>query len=145
MTNEAKHATQSTQATREDRERILGAIWHRNAVRRSASLPLLDVRREFEREVRRIVTARYIALLQPYLIVAMREIAGHPGIAGRLVQRLRATAIARRRLLAETGVDQPDHGLSTATGSAWYRTMLGIEKSSATPILTDRNAPVSSR
>ena len=145
MTNETKHAAHSIQVTRADRERILGAIWHRNAVRRSASLPLLDVRREFEREVRRIETARYIALLQPYLIVAMREIAGHPGIAGRLVQRLRATAIARRRLLAETGVEQPDHVLSTATGSAWYRTMLGIEKSTVTPILTDRNAPVSSR
>jgi hypothetical protein len=47
--------------------------------------------------------------------------------------------------LAETGVDQPYHGLSTATGPAWYRTILGIEKSSVTPILTDRNAPVSSR
>lgn len=137
--------TQHIKCTNEDRERILGALWHRNAVRRDASLPLLDVRREFDREVRRMETARYLALLEPYLIVAMREIGGHPGIAGRLVQRLRGTAIARRRLLVETGVDQPDHGLSTATGSAWYRTMLGIEKSSVTPILTDRNAPVSSR
>ncbi len=145
MTNETKHAAHSIQVTRADRERILGAIWHRNDVRRSASLPLLDVRREFEREVRRIETARYIALLQPYLIVAMREIGGYPGVAGRLVQRLRGTAIARQRLLAETGVDQPDHGLSTSIGSAWYRTMLGIEKSSVTPILTDRNASVSSR
>ena len=145
MTTETKHAAHSLQVTRADRERILQAIWHRNDVRRSASLPLLDVRREFERELRTIETARYLALLQPYLIVAMREIGGHPGVAGRLVQRLRGTAIARRRLLAETGVDQPDHGLSTATRSAWYRTILGIEKSSVTPILTDRNAPVSSR
>ena len=145
MTKEAKHATQHIKCTSEDREGILGALWHRNAVRRDASLPLLDVRSEFEREVRRMETARYLALLQPYLIIAMREIGGNPGIAGRLVQRLRGTQIARRRLHEETGLDHPDHGLSMATGSAWYRTILGIEKSMIRPILTDPNAPVSFR
>ncbi|MBL9049217.1 MAG: hypothetical protein JNK19_03800 [Tabrizicola sp.] len=141
MTNEAKHATQSTQATREDRERILGAIWHRNAVRRHASLPLLDVRSEFEREVRRMATARYLALLQPYLHQAMLEIGGHPGIAGRLVQRLRGTQIARRRLREETGLDHPDHGLSMATGSAWYLTILEIEKAGERPVFGLYDAP----
>lgn len=145
MANETKRATQSIKVTTEDQERILGALWHRNAVRRDASLPLLDVRSEFEREVRRMETARYLALLEPYLITAMCEIGGDPGIAGRLVQRLRSTQIARRRLREETGLDHPDHGLSMATGSAWYRTILGIEKSTISPILTDRNAPVSSR
>lgn len=145
MTDEAKHAAQSAQVNREDRERILGAIWHRNAVRRHASLPLLDVKSEFEREVRRVATARYMALLQPYLHEAMLEIGGHPGIAGRLVQRLRGTQIARRRLRKETGLDHPDHGLSMATGSAWYRAMLGVEQSSISPIMTDLNAPLPSR
>lgn len=145
MTNEGKHAALSIEVTREDRERILGAIWHRNAVRRHASLPLLDVRSEFEREVRRMATARYLALLQPYLHRAMAELGGHRGTAGRLVQRLRGTQIARRRLHEATGIDYPDHGLSMATGSAWYRTILGIEKSMISPILTDRNAPVSTR
>lgn len=141
MTNEGKHAAQSIQVTREDRERILGAIWHRNAVRRHASLPLLDVRSEFEREVRRMATARYLALLQPYLHRAMLEIGGHPGIAGRLVQRLRGTQIARRRLREETGLDHPDHGLSMATGSAWYLTILEIEKAGERPVFSHHDAP----
>lgn len=145
MTNEGKQAAQSIEVTREDRERILGAIWHRNAIRRHASLPLLDVRSEFEREVRRVATARYLALLQPYLHDALAETGGQPGIAGRLVQRLRATQIARRRLREATGIDHPDHGLSLATGSAWHRAMLGVELSTICPILTDLNAPVSTR
>ena len=89
MMSETKRATQSIKVTSEDRERILGAIWHRNAIRRHASLPLLDVRWEFGREVRRIETARYLSLLEPYLSEAMTQIGGHPGVAGRLVQRLR--------------------------------------------------------
>ena len=145
MSNQAKHAIQSAQVAREDRERILGAIWHRNAVRRHASLPLLNVKSEFEREVRRMATARYLALLQPYLHDALAETGGQPGIAGRLVQRLRATQIARRRLRDATGIDHPDHGLSLGTGSAWYRVMLGVEQSTICPILTDLNAPVSTR
>lgn len=145
MTNEAKHATQITHVSREDRERILEVIWHRNAVRRHASLPLLNIRSEFEREVRRVAIARYLALLQPYLHDALAETGGQPGIAGRLVQRLRATQIARRRLREATGIDHPDHGLSLATGSAWYRVMLGVEQSTICPILTDLNAPVSTR
>lgn len=141
MTNEAKRATQSIKVTTEDRERILGAIWHRNAVRRNASLPLLDVRREFEREVRRIETARYLGLLQPYLHEALAEVGGNPGIAGRLVQRLRGTQIARRRLRDATGIDRPDHGLSLATGSAWYLTILEIEKAGERPVFGLHDAP----
>ena len=141
MNNEAKDATQSAQVTREDRERILGAIWHRNAVRRHASLPLLNVRSEFEREVRRVATARYLALLQPYLHEALAETRGQPGIAGRLVQRLRATQIARRRLLQATGIEHPDHGLSLATGSAWYLTILEIEKAGERPVFGLHEAP----
>ena len=141
MTNEAKHAAQSAQVTREDRERILGAIWHRNAARRHASLPLLNVKSEFEREVRRMATARYLALLQPYLHDALTEIRGQPGIAGRLVQRLRATQIARRRLREETGIDHPDHGLSLATGSAWYLTILQVEKAGERPVFGLYGAP----
>ena len=145
MPNEPKRATQSIQVTAEDRESILGSIWLRNAVRRDGSLPLLDVRSEFEREVRRIETARYRALLQPYLIEAICEVGGYPGIAGRLIQRLRGTAIARRRLFAETGIDAPDHDFSITTGSALYRAMLGVERSSISPIMTDLNAPLPSR
>lgn len=141
MTNEAKHAAQSTQVTREDRERILGAIWHRNTVRRHASLPLLNVRSEFEREVRRMATVRYLALLQPYLHDALAEIGGHPGIAGRLVQRLRATQIARRRLREATGIDHPDHGLPLAAGSAWYLTILQVEKARERPVFGLYDAP----
>lgn len=141
MTNEARHAIQSAQVTREDRERLLGAIWHRNAVRRHASLPLLNVRSEFEREVRRMATARYLALLQPYLHDALAEIPGQPGIAGRLVQRLRATQIARRRLREATGIDYPDHGLSLATGSAWHLTIMDTEKAGERPAFGLHEAP----
>lgn len=142
MTNETKHAAHSIQVTRADRERILGAIWHRNDVRRSASLPLLDVRREFEREVRRIETARYIALLQPYLIVAMREIGGYPGVAGRLVQRLRGTQIARRRLREATGIDYPDQSRLLTTGSAWYLALLETENAEGRPVFSLHDAPL---
>lgn len=141
MTNEEPPATSSTDVTQEARERILRALWHRNAVRRDASLPLLDVKREFEREVRRMATARYLALLQPYLHDALAETGGQPGIAGRLVQRLRATQIARRRLREETGKDHPDHGLSLATGSAWYLTILEIEKAGERPVFGLHDAP----
>lgn len=141
MTNAAKRATQSIKVTSEDRERILGTIWHRNATRRYASLPLLDVRSEFEREVRRIETARYLNLLQPYLQEAMLEVGGHPGLAGRLVQRLRGTQIARRRLSEATGIDHPDHGLSMATGSTWYFTFLEIEKAEGVPVFSLQDAP----
>lgn len=141
MTNETKHAAHSIQVTRADRERILGAIWHRNAVRRNASLPLLDVRREFEREVRRIETARYLGLLQPYLHEALAEVGGYPGVAGRLVQRLRGSQIARQRLREATGIDYPDHGLSLATGSAWYPAILEIEKAEGRPVFGFHDAP----
>lgn len=141
MTNEAKTSTQAIKVTTEDRERILGTIWNRNAVRRKASLPLLDVRSEVEREVRRMATARYLGLLQPYLQEALAETGGQPGIAGRLVQRLRATQIARRRLREATGIDHPGHGLSLATGSAWSLTILEIEKAEERPVFSHHDAP----
>lgn len=125
----------------EDRERILVAIWHRNAVRRNASLPLLDVRREFEWEVRRIETARYLGLLQPYLHEALAEVGGHPGVAGRLVQRLRATQIARRRLREATGIDYPDHSRLLATGSAWYLALLETKNADGRPVFSLHDAP----
>lgn len=141
MTSETKRATASIKVTSEDRENVLAAIWHRNAVRRSASLPLLDVRNEFEREVSRIAMRRYLNLLQPYLQEAMLEVGGHPGLAGRLVQRLRGTQIARRRLSKATGIDHPDHGLSMVTGSTWYLTFLEIERAEGVPVFSLQDAP----
>ena len=141
MTNEATRAIPSIKVMTEDRERILVAIWHRNAVRRNASLPLLDVRREFEWEVRRIETARYLGLLQPYLHEALAEVGGHPGVAGRLVQRLRATQIARRRLREATGIDYPDHSRLLATGSAWYLALLETKNADGRPVFSLHDAP----
>ena len=141
MTNAAKCATQSIKVTIEDRESILAEIWHRNAVRRSAWLPLLDARSEFEREVAKLATRRYLKLLHPYLNEAMAEVGGDPGTAGRLVQRLRATQIARRRLREATGIDYPDQGLSLATGSAWYLALLVIEKAEHLPVFSRNDAP----
>ena len=136
MTNESKVVIQSIAVTNADRERILGALWRRNAVRKGASLPLLDLKQEYHREVVRLETRRYLAHLEPFLIVALRELGGSPGIAGRIVHRLLGTQIARRRLYDVTGIDQPVHGLSTATGSAWYLTILGIEEAVQRPILS---------
>ena len=136
MTNAA-----SITVTPEDREEILSAIWYRNSVRRGASLPLLDVKVEFDREVTRLATRHYLKVLQPYLLLALTEIGGHPGIAGRLVQRLKGTQIARRRLREDTGIDHPDHGLSMSTGSEWFQTMLGIEKAEGVPVFSLQDAP----
>lgn len=131
----------SITVTQEDREKTLSAIWHRNAVRRGASLPLLDVKVEFDREVARLATQRYLKVLQPYLLEALVEIGGHPGTAGRLVQRLRGTQIAQRRLREETGIDHPAHGLSMATGSDWSLTILEIEKAGRRPAFSPHDAP----
>lgn len=133
--------TPSTTVTQEDREKILSAIWHRNSVRRDACLPLLDVGTEFHREVTRLLTKRYTALLQPYLLRAMSEMVGHPGIAGRLVQRLRATQIARRRLLNDTGIDLPVQSTSSATGSFWLWTIFGRDLPMISPVFCGRDAP----
>lgn len=141
MTNAAKRATQSIKVTSEDWENILAVIWHRNAVRRGASLPLLDVKLEFDREVAKLATRRYLKLLQPYLFEAMAEIGGHRGVAGRLVQRLRGTQIARRRLREATGIDYPDHGLSLATGSAWYLALLETKNAEGRPVFSLHDAP----
>ena len=141
MTNEANDATTSIQVTSEERQEILSAIWRRNVVRRDASLPLLDVRMVFHREVMWLATQRYTILLQPYLVLALSEIGGHPGIAGRLVQRLKGTQIARRRLREATGIDYPDHDLSLATGSAWYLALLKIEKAEGRPVFSLHDAP----
>ena len=136
MTNAA-----SITVTQEDRETILSAIWHRNTVRRGASLPLLDVKVEFHRDVARLATRRYLKVLQPYLLEALVEIGGHRGTAGRLVQRLQATQIARRRLREATGIDFPDHGQSLATGSAWFLIILEIEKADGRPVFGLHDAP----
>lgn len=137
--------TASIKVTSEERQEILAEIWQRNAVRREASMPRLDVRTEFHREVTRLVTQRYLALLQPYLLIALNEIRGQPGIAGRLVQRLKGTQIARRRLLDDTGIDLPDHGTAGATGSTWLDTIVGIERSMIAPVFVGRDAPRSSQ
>ena len=134
--------TASIQVTGEDRQDILAEIWRRNAIRREASMPRLDVRTEFERAVTKLVTQRSFALLQPYLLIALNEIGGQPGIAGRLVQRLRATQIARRRLLDDTGIDLPELG---TPGSTWRETIVGIERSMIAPVFAGRDAPRSCR
>lgn len=141
MTNAGNDATKSIQVTSEERQEILSAIWRRNAVRRDASLPLLDVRNVFNREVMWLATQRYTVLLQPYLVLALNEIGGHPGTAGRLVQRLKGTQIARRRLRDATGIDYPDHGQSLATGSAWFLPFLEIEKADGRPVFSIHDAP----
>ena len=117
MTSETKRVSPSIRVTSEDRQRILTAIWRRNAIRRGVSLPLLDIKIEFHREFKRLETRRYMALLKPFLIVALRELGGNPGIASRIMHRLLGTQIAQRRLFQATGIDQPDYGLSKATGS----------------------------
>jgi len=128
VTNANEVRLQPINVTNADRERILAALWRRNALRRGAGMPLLDIKREFRREIANLETRRYLAHLEPFLIVALRELGGSPGIAGRIVQRLLATQIARRRLFETTGIEQPKHGLSTATGSPWYVALLRVEK-----------------
>jgi len=128
VTNENNVAVQSVAVTSADRERILGGLWRRNALRRGAGMPLLDIKREFRREIANLETRRYLAHLEPFLTAALRELGGSPGIAGRIVHRMLATQIARRRLFEATGIDQPVHGLSTATGSPWYVALLRVEK-----------------
>lgn len=140
MTNESKVVIQSTAVTNADRERILGALWRRNAVRRGASLPLLDLKQEYHREVVRLETRRYLAHLEPFLIVALRELGGSPGIAGRIVHRLLGTQIARHRLFEATGIEQPNRELSMATGSPWYLAMLRVEKMVPAAALSDHDA-----
>lgn len=128
MANLNEVPAQPTKVSSADRERILTAIWRRNALRRGAGMPLLDIKREFLREIANLETRHYLAHLEPFLTAALHELGGSPGIAGRIVQRLLATQIARRRLFAATGIDQPSHGLSTATGSPWYVALLRAEK-----------------
>ena len=141
MTNGANDATNSIQVTSEERQEILSAIWRRNAVRREASLPLLDVRLVFHREVMWLATQRYTVLLQPFLVLALNEIGGHAATAGRLVQRLRATQIARRRLREATGIDYPDHSRLLATGSAWYLALLETKNAEGRPVFSLHDAP----
>ena len=139
MTSRTKLASPSIQVTSEDRQRILTALLRRNAIRRGVLLSLLDIKIEFQREIKRLETHRYMALLEPFLIVVLHELGGNPGIASQTIHRLLGTQVAQHRLFQTTGIDQANIGLCKETGCLWYIAMLRIKKVAARAFPADRD------
>ena len=70
-------------------------------------MALRDVPSEYERELQRLREKHYQNALRPYLEKALRDIKGSPGVAGRSIQRLRATERAQEALFHVTGHRPP--------------------------------------
>ncbi len=108
VTKKQKSPKPAVAVSYEEKHEILSNILRRNELRKSAGLPSYDVEDRFQREVKELLDHRYDELLAPYLRDAYREVEGKPGIAGRIIQHVKASKLAAQRLRADSGIDRPN-------------------------------------
>jgi len=98
---------QTITTTQEERQAIYERLLQRQQVRRASMLPLIDIATQYRRQLRLLEAKKYEEHLKPYLDHAFSTIEGHPGIAGRILQTVRAYRAAKAALWADTGLQDP--------------------------------------
>lgn len=108
MKNKARTPAGLLAISPSEREAILDGIQHSIMVRRDAKLPLIDEQQVYQRELQLLVTGKYQAALESYLVDAYRHVRPQMGLPGRIAMTLQARRVAEAALFADQGIVNPD-------------------------------------